>query len=523
MKRAAFVVVAVASCALVRCAGAPPKAEEKQTAPAPASAPATPGSSGSGTSAPAKVAEVAPEPVPASEQWRAAAPKPGAVPSLIIPTVQQATLPNGLTILVSEQHQLPFVSVQAAIRAGASLDPEGKAGLAGLVYEMLPEGAGKRDAVALADAFGDLGCRLGASAGDDGGTLQFAVLSRNVDPAVALLAEVIQKPRFEAKDFDKRKKKVLADLVRSLGEPMYLAFDAAAGEIFGAKHPYGHSADGTMASVSVLKVDDVKKFYAANVGPKTTALVFAGDITLAEAKKVAQKHLGKWQGKAKPPKAPAAPSVGARGKVVVVAKPGLEQTVLAAGRPAIARGDADEWPLELATSVFGGMFTSRLNMNLREDKGITYGAFGWLDAKCGVGLMGAGSPVDAKATGVAVKELFKEVDGMTSRPITDAEFAQARDNYLRSLPGMFETCESLSGSIGNIFITAQPLDRWQRMAVALDKLKVEDVRAAAKKYYDPKLLKLVLVGDPTAISEQIKDQNLGPIEVREPAIMALPK
>ncbi|MBN2359525.1 MAG: insulinase family protein, partial [Deltaproteobacteria bacterium] len=135
----------------------------------------------------------------------------------------------------------------------------------------------------------------------------------------------------------------------------------------------------------------------------------------------------------------------------------------------------------------------------------------------------AGSPVDARATGLAVRELFKEVDGMNSRPISDDEFAKARDNYLRSLPGWFETCESLSGAIGNLFLMAQPLDRWQRMADALEMLKVEDVRAVTAKYYTPALTKLVLVGDPATIEAQIKDQNLGPIEVREPAILPLPK
>ncbi|MBN2360529.1 MAG: insulinase family protein, partial [Deltaproteobacteria bacterium] len=358
MKRITFVVVILASALLLAsCASAPPKPEER-VAPTPASAPA---------SAPA--VEAAPEPVPASEAWRATPPRAGALPKLVIPTIQQATLPNGLTVLVSEQHQLPFISVQAAFRAGAALDPENQPGLANLVYEMLPEGTGKRDAVALADAFGDLGSRLGEFVGDDGGGLHFAVLSRNLDPAVGLLAEVVQRPRFDAKDFERRQKKVLADLVRSLGDPMYLAFDAAGGEIFGATHPYGHSTGGTMASVKALKVEDVKRFYAANVGPRTAALVFAGDITLQQARKLAQKHFGKWKGKARPPQAPAAPAAEPRSRVVVVAKPGLEQTVLAAGRPGIARGDGDEWPLELATSVFGGMFTSRLNMNLREDKG----------------------------------------------------------------------------------------------------------------------------------------------------------
>ena len=501
-----FFLPIAAIAVLTGCAGAPPTAKP---IPKPQADAGTADDAG-----PASEIDVAPEPVPPAEAWRATAPKPGQAAAPLVPEVRRAVLPNGLTVLVSERHELPLVHVQMAVRAGSALDSPDRLGLASLVFEMLPEGAGDRGAVEIAEAFGDLGTKLNSWASIDGGGLGCTVLARNLDAAAALLADVAQRPRFDPADFERRKKKVLADLVRMRSEPSYRAFEALTEEVFGTAHPYGHLPEGTAAGIGAVAVDDVKRFYAERFGPKSAAIVFVGDITLAEAKRIARKRFGGWRAPAAPPSKPPDPEVSRRTRVRVEAMPGLEQTVIVIGRPGVPAGHADEWALEIANAVFGGMFSSRLNMNLREDKGITYGASAWTNSLYGAGLLVAMTPVDAAKTRVGVTEAFAELNGMTSAPITETELAAARENFLRSFSGSFETGERLAGAIASVFSSGQPIDRWRKMMAAIERLSLADVRAAAAKYYPPDRMRLVLVGDPKTAAAQLEGSELGDLDVR---------
>ncbi len=453
--------------------------------------------------------------VPEAEQWRAAQPTPGAQPALVLPEVQEGKLRNKVRLLVHSRRDLPIVDVRLVLRAGAALDPVAKAGLADLTYEMMLEGSGKKDGVALAEAFSDLGTRLSVNTGADGASFQMLVLKRNLEPALKLLAQVIQKPRFDKKDFERRQKEALADLARALAQPFYLAQVASWQAIFGKDHPYGHVSSGTPDTVTAITLKDVKKFYKQAVGPKNAALVISGDIDLDEATKLGNKVLGKWRGKARPAKAPAAPAMTKRDKVLVVAKPGLGQTVILMGRPALASGDADEWTLTVANAVFGGMFTSRLNMNLREDKGYTYGAFGMLLPSRGVGPLIAAASVQADKTGASLKEFMAEIQGFKTRPMTDVEFAMARDSELRSLPGAFETVSSLGGTLASLVQRDLPLDRLQKLVAAYQGMDKAAAQQAGEKYLVAENMQIVLVGDPELIKAQVEPLGLGPIELIE--------
>ncbi|HEY0838836.1 MAG TPA: pitrilysin family protein, partial [Vulgatibacter sp.] len=262
------------------------------------------------------------------EAWRATAPAPGPLAELVTPKFQRVTLENGLQVLVAQRHDLPIVSVGMAFRAGSSADPEGKEGLAQLTYQLILEGAGKRDAVALDEAFADLGTSAWATTGEDGAMIGMEVLSRNLEEALALLSDVVQKPRFDKSAFDNRKEQHLANLAAQVGNPRYLAGEAFAEAVFGEHHPYGRLGSGMPASVSRIQLADAKKFYGKAAGPKAAALVFAGDISVERATELARAWFGKWKGSASPHPAPKAPTVAARAQVVVVPKPGLAQTVI---------------------------------------------------------------------------------------------------------------------------------------------------------------------------------------------------
>ena len=479
------------------CASSPPV---KPAAPPPAKVQPTP----------AKVDKFA---VPQVERWRATPPKPGPSPKPVIPAIRRAKLPNGLTVLVSERHDLPLVDVRVALRAGSAVEAPGKGGLADLTYEVMLEGAGRLDGVALAQAFADLGTRARVTTRRDGATFQVTVLASQVDKALGLLAQVVQKPRLARADFKRRKKRQIASLVRSLGNPNYLMGRAIRVAVFGAAHPYGKPSTGTLKTLGGLRLTDARAFYKKHVGPATTALIFSGDVTLEQATAMAKKYLGRWRGRAST--GPAVPAVKAttRARVIVVPKPGLGQTFIAAGRSALATGHPDEWRLVMATTAFGGMFTSRLNMNLREDKGYTYGARASARRGRGAGWLYLLTPVQADKTAAALKEIFAEMDRLKEKPLTAAEFTLARDGSLRSVSGWFESVSSMGRTMSTIFHQGLPLDRLQRMVKAYGEMTREEAQATGEAYFKKGLMQVVLVGDPDLIKKQVAPLKLGKIEV----------
>ncbi|WP_426756116.1 insulinase family protein [Myxococcus sp. Y35] len=456
------------------------------------------------------------EPAPDAESFRARPPEPGKAPDLVLPTFQRAKLDNGLTVLVSTRRELPLVFAGVAFASGSAQDPQGKEGLAALTYRMLLEGAGKRDTVALDNAFADLGVSPSMDVQVDGAQVGVRVLTRNLDTALSLLSDVALRPTFNPQSFDRRKKQQLADLVRMMGQPIVLAQLAYLEAVFGLNHPYGHMADGLPASVETLTLADVKRFYQQHAGPGAAAVILTGDISLDEGVALAKKHFGGWKGKATPPAPPPAAKASPRQQVYVVPKPGLDQTVLLVGRPGIAAGNPDEYALDLATTVFGGFFGSRLNMNLRENKGYSYGAGVRLAPRLGVGPLTAYSSVRQDVTGPALTEVMNELSGLKTRPITPEELNAAREGLIRAFPGAFETVEGLGASAAALFITRRPLDEFNRTVEGLRDATDADVQRKAEEYLDPAMMQIILAGDPATIQEQVTPLGLGKLVPVEP-------
>lgn len=468
----------------------------------------------------------APQQPPAPKEdpnaWRAQQPQPGKPPELVLPTFEQTQLDNGLTVIVSTRKELPLVFTGITFAAGSSQDTPGKAGLADLTYKMLLEGANGKDTVALDNAFAALGVSPSESVDEDGAFVGVRVLTRHTDEALRLISDVVRKPTFSPKDFERRRKQQLADLARQLGSPMYLARLAYLEAVFGESHPYSHPVSGVPTSVQAISLNDVKGFYQKQVGPKAAALVMTGDVTLEQAVAYAKKYFGDWKGGAVPPPVPPAPPAPPRELVRVVPKPGLQQTVIVFGRPAIAVGHPDEYPLELATTVFGGFFGSRLNMNLREDKGYSYGAGAQMDARLGVGPLTAYSAVIAKATGPALTEFINEMNGLQQRPITEKELSAAREGLIRAMPGGFETVEGLGSSAATLFFKRRPMDEFSRAVAGLEKATPAEVQRVAEAYLNPTAMQVVLVGDPQLIQEQVGPLNLGKLTTLAPETLGTP-
>lgn len=460
---------------------------------------------------------VATHEVPESERWRAEMPEPGEPPELVTPTFEEARLDNGMRVIVSRRSELPLVSFNVAFLAGRGSDPEGKAGLAQLTYDLLLEGAGDLDAMALADAFADLGTSPYTSVSPDGALVGVRVLSRNAEPALDLLARIVRAPRLEAEDFERKRREQAANLSRLMGEPRWLGSEALSAMIFGESHPYGRPGEGTPSTLEGLSIEDVRAFHASAVGPKVAAFIVTGDVDLETAVAWAQARFGDWTGEATAPTAPPAPEVTARSQVILIEQPGLQQTTVMLGRPGLAVGDDDELPLLLASQIFGGMFSSRLNQNLREDKGYTYGARSAVHSRRGVGPLVASAAVHAEVTGAALSEAFGELQGLVDDPITADELEAAREGIIRSIPGWFETIESLGRTAANLFWWGYDLDRYDQLIARLPEVTLEEVQAAAERYFDPATMQLVLVGDPEIVRTQVPPLELGDIVLRHPA------
>jgi zinc protease len=454
--------------------------------------------------------------VPKEETWRGARPKPGELKEPKLPTFQKAVLDNGLTLLVAESSALPLVSFALVIKGGSAIDPADKAGLTAITYAMLDEGAGDYDVLAFADQLADLGASFGTSGDRDTGAASISGLSRNADAMVRLLTLAVTRPRLGQEDFERVKAQTLAAMERRRSSPQGLAFDELPGLIYGDKHPLGHPPTGTPASVASITLEDVKKHHASSFGPKSSALIVSGALTLAEAQSLANKHLGDWTSDAKVPPPIPKKDPEKRTTVVILDKAPAPQTTAIVGRPIFGKGHKDEAALTLANVVYGGAFTSRLNLNLREAKGYTYGAGSQAIFRQGVGAFVAVSALRLDVTAPGLHETMVELEGMKKKPPTKEEVEDAKSNMIRSLTGDFETTSASAGAAAAIFVNDLALDYFQKLPDQYGAVTVDQVRKAARTYLDPTVMKILLVGDATTIAPSVEKLKLGKIEIRKP-------
>lgn len=452
--------------------------------------------------------------------WRSKRPDVPPAPTPVLPTFERRVLDNGLTLLVTQVDALPVVSFNLVTRGGATMDPEGKAGLTGLTYDMLEEGAGDLSALAFSDAVADLGASFGAGSGRQSGGVSISGLAKHADAMLGLLSDAARRPRLEQKDFERRKAQTVATLLRQRGSPQGLAFERIPKLIYGEGHPFGHPPTGTVETVKALTHADVTAHFPKVLGPAHSALVVAGALSVDEAERLAKKHFGDWTSDAAP--RPEIPAVAAkpRTKTTIVDTPGAAQTMMIVGRPMFGKGHPDEYAVRLANLVYGGTFGARLNMNLREDKGYTYGAHSQASFRNGVGVFIAYSALRADATGKGLKETFDELGRLKSRPPTAEELEQARTGLVRSLPGKFEVTSDIAEAAGELFVNELPLDHFATLAARYEAVPLEAVQKKGVEYLDPSVMQVLLVGDGVLVRGQLAAEaeplGLGEIVVEKP-------
>jgi predicted Zn-dependent peptidase len=427
--------------------------------------------------------------VPKAQEWKA-------------PVPERTTTPGGTSVIVLGERELPIVHVVATVAAGSALDPREHPGLAAAVAMMLEEGgAGARSAPELAHAFAALGVEPEIHVDPDTAELSFSVLSRNLDAALALLADMLARPRFDAAEWPRAQALRVDEIRRRLDEPPHLADEVFQRVLYG-EHPYAHPSLGTPESLGAITIADLKRFYAEHYGPRTVSLVLVGDTTPAASAHILAEALKHWQSAAAAPKA-LPPPKAQPARVVIVDRPGAPQSQLRVGHLGRERKTADFAALSLLETVLGGSFTSRLNQNLRERHGYAYGARAAFDLRAVEGPFDAQADVRTDVTGPALEETVRELTGMRA-PIPDAEVQKGRSLVLQTVVDGFSDGKHAAFFVADLCAHGLPLDDWAKLPERLAALDGASLTRAAQKLFFPDALTIVVVGDRKAIEPQLK-------------------
>jgi zinc protease len=437
----------------------------------------------------------------------------GTDPQFKAPAVREGKLDNGLAIFVVERPDLPKVAVRLVTRAGAAADPAGKAGLANLTVRTIDMGTRARKALDIENALGDLGTALVGSTGREQAYLEVEALKRNLGAAVDILADVVQRPVFPAAEVAREQKRQLDALAQALRNPSTIAARLRLALVYGAEHPYGRPTDGSPATVAKLTRDDLAAFHAERWKAGGSALIFAGDITLDEATALARKHFGGWAAGTPPALSIPAPRLAAPGKVYLVDVQDAAQSVVSILMPGVPRRTPDYDALVLADAVWGGgRFSTRLNLNLREDKAYSYGVFSALSMLSSAGSWTASGGVHTAKTKEAVVEFRKELEHIAgARPITEAEFGEARAGRVRGYAQGFESLSRIADQVASNWVNGLPMTELQREVDAAARVTVEQARAAAKQHVRVADSSLLIVGDRAKIEAGLRELKLGDI------------
>ncbi|MEA2697288.1 MAG: zinc protease [Myxococcales bacterium] len=447
--------------------------------------------------------------------FRAEAPKAGAEPQFQVPSFKRFKLPNGLEVVLAEFHDLPLIDLNLYVKSGGGANPPEMSGLAEMTANMLDEGTKNRSALQIADQLSVLGATLNTGSSWDASTVSLSTLTKTFDAALDVWADVIQNPRFDEAEFTRVRDNVLTAITRRKDTPPTVAQLAMVRVLFGTHHPYGWPLSGVEESLKKITTAELTKFYQAHYRPNNAVLIVAGDTTEAELRaKLAPAFKGWKAGHvaahklAAPPSAPA----GSKNRIALIDKAQAPQSSIRVGLVGIDRLNPDYHALTVMNLILGGGFY-RLDLNLREGKGWTYGARSTFESRKAPGPISAVGEIVAAHTAESVGEILREINGMRDADVTDAELARAKDQISKSFPARFATRAAVGNQLAEIAIYGLPdnyLREFTRKIMAVTK---DDVRRVARKYLEPSRLAVVVVGDEKSLREPLA--KFGTVETRD--------
>jgi predicted Zn-dependent peptidase len=439
---------------------------------------------------------------------RSRLPVPGAARPFHFPHIAKSGLANGLRLWSVNHASIPVVTLSLLIRRGAADDPPGREGLAAVTVDMMDEGSGDRSAIEIHEALSRLGGQLDSDIGADGTVLTVTCLSRFVGPALTLLADIVARPSLRDIDFERVRQLRLHRLTQLRDMPGAVADRAFVRLLYG-NHPYGHTPLGSEPALASLRVDDVRRFHETIIRPGDATLVVAGDCDHADVARLAEDAFGGWDGatSAVPPRAPALPHPA---RLNVIPRAGAPQSELRIGQVAAARNTPDYHALVAANMVLGGQFVSRINLNLREEKGLTYGARTSFDFRRMAGPFSLQVSVQTAGTAQAIHESLDEIAAIRGRrPVTADELALGVAALTRGYARNFETAEQLGRAVTQIALYDLPDDYFDTFVPLIERVTPDDVTRVTSEYLDPSRLTTLVVGDYDTIARDLGRLDLG--------------
>jgi len=445
--------------------------------------------------------------------FRQQAPTPGPEPAFVPPAIQSFRLKNGVRVLLTERHELPIVSVRVVVGAGAGDLPKEPPGLLSFLGSMLEQGTAKKSALEISDAFESIGAAHNAWVDWDSAGASVKVTADKLEAALGLLSEVVMHPAFPQAEIDRLKARRLASLQQEKNNVSSMWSNATAAVLYGRSHPYGNSLYGRPENVPNVTRAELVKVHAAIFTPSLAAILVAGDVTNGDLSDKLEKAFGGWRGAPATTAVPKLPS-GPRGeaRVVWVDKPGAPQSLVRLAEIGVPRLAPDRDAILVMNTILGGMFSSRINLNLREAHAFTYGASSSFQMRHGSGYFSVGGSIVADKTAPAITEIFNEVRAMRDRPVSDAELENAKQNIKRAMPGRFEAVSEVTGALSDIAVYGLPLDEFATRPARIDKVTADDVMKAARAHLHPDTLEIIVVGDRKKLEPTLETLQLGAIE-----------
>lgn len=436
-------------------------------------------------------------------------PAPGPPRAYHFPAFERATLDNGLGVIVSPVRKLPVVTALLIADAGASAEPAGRDGIANITARGLLEGTLRRDGNALIEGFEHLGAGVFAGADWDTASIGLTVLRSRLAESLALFGEVMLEPSFPERGIGRVRAERLADLLQMRTEPRGLADEMFARFVYDPMSRYARPEDGGPETVGTLTRDDAERFYQARYRPGGSTLVLVGDVSVAEGLAFAQRTLGAWRGTADPSAVPSDAPARSTRAVHLVRKEDAPQSELRIGHVGLARTHPDYFPVLVMNAVLGGLFSSRINLNLREAHAYTYGAFSGFAWRRGSGPFVVSTAVRSDVTANAAREVLAEIDRLRAGPVSESELSLATSYLGGVFPIKYETTDAIARALAALVAYGLPFDYFDRYRDHIRAVTRDGVLAAAQQHLHPSALQLVVVGDPAAVRVPLGAMEFG--------------
>lgn len=445
---------------------------------------------------------------------RSKAPAPGPAAELRLPPIQKRALANGLPVWIVEMPKVPVVQVNLLVRAGAAADPAGKYGLASFTSAMLDEGAGTRNALELADAIEYLGININTGSSWDASTVSLFTPVSKLDEALPLMADVALRPTFSEAEVERLRQDRLTSLLQQRDNPSSVATLGFSRLVFGQRHRYGTGAMGNTVSNTEMTASEIRAFHSQYYQPNNAHLIVVGAVKAEQILPQLEKTFGAWKSTGAAPAKPALADATqhAAKQIYLIDRPGAAQSQIRVGWIGVPRSTPDYYVLEVMNTVLGGSFTSRLNQNLRERNGYSYGAGSVFDMRSTSGPFYASSGVQTDKTAEALKEFFNELNAIR-QPVPTDELERAKNYLALGFPSNFETTGAVASQLSELVVFGLNERTFSEYVGKVQAITAADVERAAKQYIQPDKFAVIVVGDLSKIEAPIRAANLGPVRV----------